>query len=431
MTTGIKKLQRVQFGKEVTPGTPVTAGAVWRGTGNQLDDQRKVNKVSEGIGFVTDTTRSNISQLLGMISLNSCNATYEQLPLLFSMAFGGPTISTTDGGAGSGASLTAVLTAGVITSVTRNSGGAGYLTTPRIYAYGGGVNPSFQPQLSPSLSSNSISSVSVIDGGSGYTSPPTLLVFPQGAAGSASVYQTNFPAATPVALANAAYTVVGGDNFETEQMESAVCTKIELSGDAGGEVKVSADIMGRQVAYFAGGFATASFFPNPVEDILFQKGKVYLDSSAGSYGTTQVANAIKGFKITFDIKWHPEFTFDNILYYSTSNFIEWTAKGELTYLHDTAVSGTGGGAKTFYRTQTPKGLRLDFTGAALASSSVNYSTKRCIIDLPLLFTNTGPLSDKDGVSTVVLSFDSGYDPIRGDAGKIIIVNEQRILVGVI
>ncbi len=71
MATGIKKLQKIQIGKEVSSGTPVAATALWRGKGNMLDDQRVINKIEENVGLLTETLRTNISKLLAMISFSS------------------------------------------------------------------------------------------------------------------------------------------------------------------------------------------------------------------------------------------------------------------------------------------------------------------------------------------------------------------------
>jgi hypothetical protein len=426
MATGIKKLQRIQFSRETVAGTAVPAKAIWRGTGNQLDDQRKVNKVEEMIGILTDTTRTNISQFLGMISLNSCNATYEQLPILFAAAVSGQTVATFDGTpAGSGAVLTPVLTSGVITSVTVTTPGSGYVGGPVLLVYGGGGSGAV---LTANLTSGAFTSVTVNNGGSGYTSVPTI--FLNSSQVDDAIYTYTLPTGTaPVAASGVTYTIYGGDNFEVEVMEYAVCTKIELSGSGGGEVKVSADFMGRQVARVGTAFPAGSSFPNPVEDILFQKGKVFLDAVNGSFGGTQVNTAITGFKVTFDFKWQPVFTADNILYYSFPNFTSYDVKGEVTYIHDTAVSGSAG-AKAFYRAQTPKLLRLDFTGSSfLANPGPTYTSKRLLIDLPLTFSKASVLGDDNGTSTVTMTFDAAYDPTAGTAGKVIIVSGQFLLAG--
>lgn len=71
------------------------------------------------------------------------------------------------------ATLTAVLTAGVVTSVTIVDGGAGYTATPKLYFTGGGGTGAV---ATAALTGGVITGVTVITGGSGYTSAPTVTV---------------------------------------------------------------------------------------------------------------------------------------------------------------------------------------------------------------------------------------------------------------
>jgi hypothetical protein len=108
------------------------------------------------------------------------------------------------------------------------------------------------------------------------------------------------------------------------------------------------------------------------------------------------------------------------------SFTGWTVKGELTYIHNTPVSGSGG-AKAFFRNQTAKLLAPGFRGSALSTPGTTYSNKRFIVDLPIKFDKIGTLDNKDGTSTVTMSFFGGYDFTAGNAGKAIVVNEVRVL----
>ena len=428
MSTGIKKLQRVQFGKEATPGTGVSANAIWRGTGNQLDDQRTVNQVEELIGILSDTTRTNISKWMGAITLNSCNATYEQLPILFAAAVGGPTVGAFDiTGGGSGGAMTATLTTGSVSAITVTNGGTGYTTAPTLLLYGG--QPTAVATATCTVTAGVIQTpVTVTSGGTGYVTPPSILIIPAGA-GSDGIYQSTLPVGTAPSLTAASMSIWGGDNFETEQLNDAVCTKIELSGEGGGEVKVSAEFLGNYIQT-GSGFGTRGVFPDPVEDILFQKMTVFLDTTGGTFGTTQVSKAVIGFKVTFEFKWAPIFTADNIMYFSNLNFTGWTASGQITFLQDVAVTGGGSGIKALFRNQSARLLRLNFTGGNLAQAGTVYSTKTLIIDLPLTFSKVDPLGEKDGTSIVNVSFRAGYNATAGVAGKVIIVSDQRVLTGI-
>lgn len=71
------------------------------------------------------------------------------------------------------ATLTAVLTADVVTSVTITDGGSGYSTAPKLYFSGGGGSGAV---ATSTITAGVITAVTVITGGSGYTSAPTITV---------------------------------------------------------------------------------------------------------------------------------------------------------------------------------------------------------------------------------------------------------------
>ena len=71
------------------------------------------------------------------------------------------------------ASLTAVLTADVVTSVTITDGGSGYSVAPQLIFSGGGGSGAV---ATATLTAGVITAVTVITGGSGYTSAPTITV---------------------------------------------------------------------------------------------------------------------------------------------------------------------------------------------------------------------------------------------------------------
>ncbi len=323
MATGIKKLQKIQFGKEVTAGTAVPATAIWRGKGNMLDDQRTLNKIEENVGLLTETLRTNISKFMAMISFSSIQSSFEQVQYPFVMAFGGPVAGVVDGG--SGATATAAFAAGAVTTVTVGSGGSGYSTTPPLVTFTGGAGTG--ATATAVLTAGVVTSVIVTAGGTGYTGAPTV-AFTN--VGTGKVYTTNFPT-TAIPTTNS-YTIQAGDNFEQEVMEYALCTKIDISGGSGEGVMIGWDLLGRQVQTLGGGF-TAGIAVPIVEDILFQKAKVYLDPIAGAYGVTQVSNVIEGLKLSIEVKWKPEFTADGNLFFTAANFIGYTLKGELLSRH--------------------------------------------------------------------------------------------------
>lgn len=338
MAVGIKRLQRIQFGKEVTPGTAVVATARWRGMGSMLDDQRKIEEIEELIGIIDGADRTAIVHLLGMLQLAEVPATSEQFPYLCAMGFGGPVTGAADG------------------------------------------------------------------------------------VGTDFIYTTNIPTtAKPTAVP---YTIEGGDDFEVERMEYSVCTKISAVFTMGQTVRMSAALMGRQVARFGTSF-TAVAIP-AVSELPTQQGKVYLDAIGGSYGGTQLSNTIIAGKIDYEIMWRPVLTMDGNLYFSYPSYSGHKVSGELTFLHDTTADGSTG-AMAQFRAQTPKLLRIDCIGDAVQTPGTLYSNKRVIFDLPIKYLNPGPLSDNNGNDIYVMKFRSRYNTTAANQGKIVCVNELASL----
>lgn len=75
---GIKALRRVQLGREASAGTSVVATARWRGLGT-LEDLREIKYVEEDIGYLGGADRTATPKLAGAITLESIDATYEQI----------------------------------------------------------------------------------------------------------------------------------------------------------------------------------------------------------------------------------------------------------------------------------------------------------------------------------------------------------------
>lgn len=96
-TPGAAGLRKIQFGKQSSLNTPVAATTIWRGAGNTISDERKLEEIQEWIGIFDGADRTRIVQLLAMDELQSTPLTFEQVQYLLAMAFGGPTSGVADG----------------------------------------------------------------------------------------------------------------------------------------------------------------------------------------------------------------------------------------------------------------------------------------------------------------------------------------------
>jgi hypothetical protein len=98
---GSRKLSKVQLGLETTLGTKVAADTIWRGVGGMLDDTREIVFPDENVGILAGTDRSYTPKLEGAISLDDTEATYEQVPLVYTCGIEAVVTPAADG-AGSG-----------------------------------------------------------------------------------------------------------------------------------------------------------------------------------------------------------------------------------------------------------------------------------------------------------------------------------------
>jgi hypothetical protein len=243
-------------------------------------------------------------------------------------------------------------------------------------------------------------------------------------AGTDKIYTTNTP--TTAKPTTVPYTVQGGDDFEVEQMEYTVCTKIGLKWALGQTLRMSGTLMGRQVARLGTGFSAATIPSIGAGEFPAQKGKLFLDVIGGAYGTTQVSNLMIAGQVDIEIMWQPVFTIDGNLYFSYPSYTGHKISGQISYLHDTGADGSTGEMADF-RAQTPQLMRIDFSGDAVASAGTTYSTRKIIVDCPIKYLNPGPLGEDNGNDVRVMKFRSRYNTTAGNQGKIICVNELTTL----
>ena len=98
-----------------------------------------------------------------------------------------PTVVVTANGNGTGAQLTANLTANYISSLNIVAGGAGYTTEPTISFYGGGGLEATCTIGTVNGVAGAITSVTVVNGGSGLSDKPKVIITPVNALGSGAL----------------------------------------------------------------------------------------------------------------------------------------------------------------------------------------------------------------------------------------------------
>lgn len=213
-----------------------------------------------------------------------------------------------------------------------------------------------------------------------------------------------------------------GDSVQYQRSAGMVCSDWELKGKAESAWKFTSKWFGRTVANIT---KTAGVARPTVEDILFQKTKIYLDAVSGNFGTTQLALSLLECNIKCVTGWYPIFTADGNLYYSIPGFDsdKYMLTAELTMLVNSSVVAE----RTNWENKTSRLLQLKSEGADVATPGTTYSKKTLIQNYAGRWESFGSLDNQNGTSIVKATFRNLYSTVKADRGNIIFVNELSSL----
>lgn len=232
--------------------------------------------------------------------------------------------------------------------------------------------------------------------------------------GSGKVYTYAFP--TTSANSITTWTIEAGDDQQAEEVEYAFVESFELSGNGGEALQMSANWIGRQVTKCS--FTSPVTDPATVEEILFGKGKLYIDEASGTIGTTEKSATLLGMGLNVDTGWIAKFAADGNLYFSWAQSTKPEVLLNVTFEHNsTAVA-----EKDAWKAGTARLLRLKFEGNALTTAGT-FSKKTLIIDLAGKWESFDTLGDQNGNDIVTGTFRAGYDATAAKFAEIKVVNE--------
>ncbi len=240
----------------------------------------------------------------------------------------------------------------------------------------------------------------------------------QDTGGSGYVYQYDIP--TSAAQTPKTYTIEMGDDQRQDEMEYAYVEKFTLSAASDEAVMVSATWKGRQATDCS---FTAVDPPTSLEPILFNKGTIDIDDSAGTIGTTKKAATLLGYTIDVDMGHRQIKAADGNKYFSSIKQVAPSVTGTLIMEHNTI----GEAEITAARAGSRRLVRLEHTGAALTTAGSSYTYRKFIVDLAIEYTDVPALSDQDGNDTIELPFRMVYSKADSLAGQMIVVNETSAL----
>ncbi len=216
------------------------------------------------------------------------------------------------------------------------------------------------------------------------------------------------------------FSLEGGDNQQAEVGEYGFVTEWKLSGKAKEALMMSGTWQLRQIAKQA--FTAALSIPT-VEDILFSKGKLYIDAGGGTIGTTLKSQTMLEMGLDWKSNWMPVWTADGDLFFS---FIKPTLPEielELTFEHNASAVAE----KDAWLAQTVRLIQLKFEGNTVATPGTTYQKKTLIVNLAGKWTTFDKLDEQDGNDIVKGTFSARYNPTWTKLGQVIVVNELTTL----
>ena len=240
-----------------------------------------------------------------------------------------------------------------------------------------------------------------------------MLATPTTDTGSGYIYTYNFPTTAPNTMRY--YTIEGGDNQQEEESPYMFVEEFSLKGEAGGALMVSADWKGRQVtpSTFTGSLSIPT-----VEEILFSKGKLYIDADTDAFGTTQKTLTLLDMELTVTTGNIAVWTADGAIFYTFVKQVQPEVLLKLTFEHD----ATSVAEKAAWRAKTLRGIQLKFEGSSLTTPGL-YTAKTLIINLAGKWEKFEKIDEKDGNDVVQGTLRGVYSASRSTMGSVIVVNE--------
>jgi hypothetical protein len=239
--------------------------------------------------------------------------------------------------------------------------------------------------------------------------------------GTSDGFIYSYPLATTAAPTTKAYTVEGGDNQQEYQCTYGYAQEINLSGAPKEAVKLSSKWGARGMAK---GTFTAGITPPTVEDILFQRGKLYLDAVSGTIGTTQLTNTWLGWNMKILTGIQAVWTGDGSLSFSFDKFIGAKVNGSITFEHDAA----GVARYDDFKAGTTKQVRMEFLGSALAGAGGSFTTKALRIDMSMKILKVNLLDSINGNNTVKIDYKAVYNATANLFCVLTVVNKLASLI---
>jgi hypothetical protein len=236
--------------------------------------------------------------------------------------------------------------------------------------------------------------------------------------GSGYVYTYPFP--TTAANAINTYTLEGGDNEGAEQVPYGYVESFKLSGKGGEAIKVSAKWMGQSAT--PNPFSTAGISLPDVEEILFSKGVLYIDTAGGTIGTTTKSNTLLGMELNFPSGWSAIEAADGEIHFTGLKNVGPDPTLKITFEHDASSIAE----KAAWKAKERRKVRINWSGEALTTAGTfTYKTLR--LDCGGKWEKFDKLGEQNGNDIVTGTLKLRPDSSGDNFGSLTVVNELDAL----
>jgi hypothetical protein len=184
---------------------------------------------------------------------------------------------------------------------------------------------------------------------------------------------------------------------------------------------MSATLIGANVSVMAN--FTGSLALPTVEDILFQKTKLYIDAVSGTIGTTQIPCTLYEFSLDVTTGFQAVYAANGDLAFCKINGGMPDIKLHLVFEHN----ATSKDQKAAWRSLTPKLIQLKSEGSAVATAGTTYTNKTLKINVAGMWEKFEKLGENNGNDVLEGDFRVAYDPTAAKYAEIIVVNELASL----
>jgi len=242
-------------------------------------------------------------------------------------------------------------------------------------------------------------------------------VTPVADGGSGYIYEYIMPELATDSQSPGAYTIEMGDNQAEEQSVGCIVEEFTISGAPDGAVTIGGSWRGQQIT---AGTKTASLALPTVEEIMFNKGKLYIGTGA-SYGAQMTLTWV-GFSLNVKTGWIYYSTGDGNLYPTLRKNVGSEVTCEITFEHNANAVAE----RAAFRAQTHRNVHMIFEGNALSAPG-DYTYKTLIINLQGKYEDFSGFDDLDGDNVLTGTLRCRYNSTSGKFVDFLVVNEVPTL----